>query len=365
MKSKVAVARCESYKKDVEEAVNKIFNFTGIQSISYEKVLFKPNMLSARPPEDGVTTHPSVVEAVIKLFHCPEKIIGDSPASVNKPVEVYWEKCGYKNVSEATETPLVKFINSIMIELQVARSKIEIPLTDYVQNFKIFNIAKLKTHGLTVLTSSLKNLYGLIPGFHKSILHSKFISPFDFSEFLVAYYMAVKKFVLFNIVDAVISMEGEGPSAGKLKYTGYLIGGSDAVAVDMVCCNLIGIKPEEVPYLKIYSDLYGLPEIEVVGDTLVPVKNFQIPGRKRNRVFSAKIVKWFLHLLARYFKAIPVIDHSLCKKCCACKEVCPVKAISENLKFNRKKCINCLCCFEVCPCKAISVKKSFIARLFT
>jgi ferredoxin len=46
-----------------------------------------------------------------------------------------------------------------------------------------------------------------------------------------------------------------------------------------------------------------------------------------------------------------------CKKCYGCYNICPVKAISKDLKFDRKKCILCFCCYEVCPYKAVKMKK--------
>ncbi len=381
MKEKVAVVKCVSYEKAaVAEAIGKIFALCGIGEDSFGKILFKPNMLSARTPEEGVTTHPSVVEAAVRYFKNPEKIIGDSPANINKPAELYWDKCGFKKVSEETGTPLVKFSGSFILDLPplfpsplrgegqdegVKGKNIEVPVTDYLKEFKVVNIAKLKTHGLTILTAAVKNLYGLIPGFRKSVLHSIFVSPLHFSEFIADYYYAVKDYVSFSIVDAVVSMEGSGPAAGKLRETGYLIGGINAVAVDVACCKLIGMKPENIPYLKIYGERYGLPEIALAGDELVPVKDFDIPGRRAGAIISSRAFRPLLNLLGRHFRAIPVIDAAQCKKCHACAHVCPVKAISKDLNFDRKKCINCLCCFEVCPYKAISVKKSFIARLFT
>jgi len=381
MKDKVAVVKCNSYEKTaVAEAAGKIFALCGIREDAFRKILFKPNMLSARTPEEGVTTHPAVVEAAARYFKNSEKIIGDSPANINKPAELYWDKCGYKKVSEDSGAPLVKFSNSFMLDIlplfpsprrgesqdEGDKGKnIDIPVTNYLKEFSLVNIAKLKTHGLTILTAAVKNLYGLIPGFRKSVLHSIFVSPLHFSEFIAVYYYAVKDYVSFNIVDAIVSMEGSGPAAGKLRETGYLIGGANAIAVDIACCKLIGIRPENIPYLKIYGERYGLPEIELVGDELVPVKNFDIPGRRAGAAISSKAFRPFLSLLGKRFKAFPVIDDNLCKKCYACKQVCPVKAISKDLKFDRKKCINCLCCFEVCPYKAISVKKSFIAKLFT
>lgn len=366
MKEKVAVVKCNSYDKQaVREAANKIFHICGIGEDAFRKILFKPNMLSARTPEEGVTTHPAVVEAAVRYFKNSEKIIGDSPANINKPAELYWDKCGYKQVSEETGAPLVKFSGSFMLDINRDGRNTEVPVTDYLKEFSLINIAKLKTHGLTILTAAMKNLYGLIPGFRKSVLHSIFVSPLHFSEFLAIYYYAVKDYISFSIVDAVVSMEGSGPAAGKLRNTGYLIGGRNAIAVDIACCKLIGIKPENIPYLKIYGERYGLPEIELAGDELIPVKDFDIPGRRTGSLISSRAFRPFLNLLGKRFKAFPVIDGDLCRKCHACAQVCPVKAISKDLKFDRKKCINCLCCFEVCPYKAISVKKSFIAKLFT
>lgn len=378
-KEKVAVVKCSSYDRDVvRDAVRKIFLLTDVREDAFKKILFKPNMLSDRTPEEGVTTHPSVIEGAVRYFKDSQNIIGDSPASVKKPASLYWEKCGYKQAAENTGASLVKFSSSFMVEVHLhplpflsprgpgqKESKIEVPVTNYLKEFSLINVAKLKTHGLTMLTAAVKNLYGLIPGFHKSFLHSRFVSPYDFSEFLTAYYRAVRDRVSFNIVDAVISMEGAGPASGTLRDTGYVIGGRDAVAVDIACCRLIGIRPENVPYLKIYREKYGLPEVEITGDSPVPVKNFNVPGRRAGALVSSRLLRPYLKLLGRYFRVMPVIDPRICKKCFACKQVCPVSAISEDLKFNRKKCINCLCCFEVCPYKAISVKKSLVARIFT
>ena len=377
MKEKVAVVRCTSYESDgVRDAVKRIFHITDIREDAFQKILFKPNMLSARTPEEGVTTHPSIVEAAVRYFTNSENIIGDSPAGVKKPISYYWETCGYKKIADRTRASLVKFNNSFMVEVNLTplspnerekKGKIEVPVTEYIRNYSLINIAKLKTHGLTTFTAAVKNLYGLIPGFHKSVLHSRFISPYHFSEFITAYYIAVKSYISFNLVDAVISMQGAGPSAGTLKNTNYLIGGKDAVAVDIVCCYLMGIKPEGIPYIKIYKKKYGLPEVEVAGDTLIPAKNFSIPYNYRHThaLISSRYFKPLLQQLGRRFQVIPTIDPEICRRCFACRQVCPVGAISQDLQFNRKKCINCLCCFEVCPYKAISVKESFVAKIFT
>ena len=367
MKEIVLVVKCASYRKEeVRDAVGKMMDMSGISPGSFPKLLFKPNMLSARLPEEGVTTHPAVLEEAVLYFESPVKLIGDSPANSLKPIPLYWERCGFQKVSEKTGAALVKFGSSFFAEVKTAGGiKARVPVTDFLKDYALVNVAKLKTHGLTVLTSAVKNLYGLIPGYHKSVLHSRFVSPLDFSEFIADYYRAVNSYVAFNIVDAVVSMEGSGPSSGKLRNTGYIIGGRNAAAVDTVCCRLLGIQEKNVPHLRIYGEKYGLPDVEARGDALIPAKHFAVPGKRLHSLMSKRMVKPLLKTAAKYFKITPVIEPLKCKKCYACVQVCPVQAISGDLTFDRTKCINCLCCFEVCPYRAIEIKKSFVARIFT
>lgn len=53
------------------------------------------------------------------------------------------------------------------------------------------------------------------------------------------------------------------------------------------------------------------------------------------------------------------VDHSRCKGCYFCIDVCPVKAISVSehmskkgyavIEVNQEKCIQCGSCFQMCP----------------
>ncbi|MDR3179288.1 MAG: 4Fe-4S binding protein [Holosporaceae bacterium] len=45
-----------------------------------------------------------------------------------------------------------------------------------------------------------------------------------------------------------------------------------------------------------------------------------------------------------------------CKRCCSCKEVCPVGAVSEKdgvMVIDESICLGCGCCAASCPSKAI------------
>ena len=83
---KVSIIRCENYDTDkVFDAVKRSVDLVGgIESFVKPgmKVLVKPNLLSARPPEDAVDTHPEIVRAVVRLVKSANGVpaIGDSPA---------------------------------------------------------------------------------------------------------------------------------------------------------------------------------------------------------------------------------------------------------------------------------------------
>jgi len=364
MKNKIIVLKCENYVESViYEKLKTAFNLLEFKNIP-ERILIKPNMLSARKPEEAVTTHPSIISSLIRIFINRKLIIGDSPANIEKPIEEYWEKCGYKEIAEKYNVPLKKFENSFPLEISVKNKTYKIPVTSLINEFSIVNVPKFKTHNLTTLTLGIKNLYGLIPGITKSVLHSKFINPYDFSNFLVEFYKKIEEKIFLTVVDGIIGMEGDGPSSGKLREIGYIIIGEKPIYVDYLCCKLAGIEPEKVDFIRIYKEEYGFEEPEIIGD-FKEIKNFRLPSTRKYFFIKNKFLSKLFLPVSKFFRIIPVINRNKCKKCYACYNVCPVKAISDDLQFNRKKCILCLCCFEVCPYKAVEIKKSFIARIFT
>ncbi|MCM8786195.1 MAG: DUF362 domain-containing protein [Candidatus Omnitrophica bacterium] len=364
MKEKIVILKCDNYDESfIYEKLSE-----GIKLLSLKKtpnkILIKPNMLSPRQPEEGVTTHPSILSAIIEIFKNKKIIIGDSPANISKPIEEYWIKCGYKKISEKYKVELKKFDISMPFDINVNNKTYKIPITSLINDYFILNVPKFKTHNLTTLTIGIKNLYGLIPGVTKTILHSKFVSPYDFSLFLVEFYKKIEDKIFLTVVDGITGMEGDGPSSGKLRNLGHIIIGEKPIYVDYVCCKLIGVQPEKIDFIKIYIEKYGIDKFEIIGD-FEQIKDFKLPSTRKYFFIRNKFLSKLLLPIANFFKILPVIKEENCRKCYACYNICPVKAISNDLKFDRKKCILCLCCFEVCSYKAIRLKKSLIAKIFT
>ena len=71
MSTDVSIVRCPDYDKTmIRSSVRRAVDLVGgIHAFVNpgERVLLKPNLLKARPPEAEVTTHPEIVRAVIRL----------------------------------------------------------------------------------------------------------------------------------------------------------------------------------------------------------------------------------------------------------------------------------------------------------
>ena len=89
----------------------------------------------------------------------------------------------------------------------------------------VINVPKLKTHAFTLFTNAVKNVFGLLPGFQKMLLHKSFPNPRQFGECLAFLYKTVKPGL--TVCDAVVGMEGDGPSGGTPVQLGFLAASAD------------------------------------------------------------------------------------------------------------------------------------------
>lgn len=364
--SKVSIVKCPSYNtSEVEASVRRAVDLLGgINSFVKpgQKVLLKPNLLSARPPQDGVDTHPEVVRAVIRLVKEAKgvAILGDSPGGFGSHLsEEVYEKSGMKKVGEEEGVELVKF-NRVTV-------KNNIPITSYaVESDVIISIPKFKTHGLTTITGGVKNLFGIVPGLRKTEYHRESPHPHKFAEVIVNIYSQVKP--QLSIMDGIVAMQGDGPAGKDLRSLGLIMASNDAVSMDAVMAKIIGLRPFDIRTTFLahnqglgVGDLNG---IEIKGEKVedVLVKDFKLPRPS----ILCRLPSFLSEFLFNLIELWPFIDEKVCTKCQLCAKTCPQKTITIDDKtssINYKNCIRCLCCYEVCPYQAISIKRNFWAKL--
>jgi uncharacterized protein (DUF362 family)/Pyruvate/2-oxoacid:ferredoxin oxidoreductase delta subunit len=255
----------------------------------------------------------------------------------------------------ARDTTMASLKSRFLSELPVSRAMLEADV--------LVSVPKMKTHSLTVVTGAVKNMFGLVAGAGKGRSHASAPGIRDFGEVLADIF-AIRPPDL-TIMDAVVAMEGSGPSSGRPRQVGRVLAGTNAVAVDAVMCRLMGYPPQEVYHLNIAASRghgpLGDDAIEVVGEKPAPVR-FKLPttinrlrfvGRFVNRRFFAPVSKTRL-----------LLDKKLCKKCKICVDGCPTGAMEMDdfPHINEDICIRCFCCHELCPESAWKVG-GFLSRL--
>jgi ferredoxin len=223
----------------------------------------------------------------------------------------------------------------------------------------VISLPKLKTHLLTLLTCALKNVYGLIPGEAKSLYHGNYPSPRSMAAFLADVFARLPP--ALNIVDAVLVLEGDGPSTGTPRQVGLLLAGTDAAAIDACCAGTLGLRPSDIPLIAIAGQrglgVTDLGRIHLCGSGLQVLEGLRLK-RSRGRFLQ--------HLPSRQFKLLtwlltyrPEVDQETCVRCGVCSQTCSQQAIPRQegqYRIDRARCILCMCCLESCPHHAIQVR---------
>ena len=199
-----------------------------------------------------------------------------------------------------------------------------------------------------------------------------FPRPEDFADVLVDLYEYSAPRLC--ICDAVVGMEGNGPTMGTPRPIGCLIAAKNGHMLDAVAAGLIGLSPEEIPTLQRARKRALLPEelssIAVYGDA----KQFAVPDFKtvpaQSDVFfhvlgdglPGKVVDF---IVGRILTPFPKLAPALCIGCGKCAQTCPAKAITMKRgkpQINRSVCIHCFCCQEFCPKGAMKVGRTWIGK---
>lgn len=367
----VSVKKVESYdQRAVDAAITAHFEALNIEADLRPgmKVLLKPNLLTGRRPEQCVTTHPAVVRAVaawLRARGVEHITLADSPGGPYRQplLSGIYRACGLAELP-----PLVT------LNLDVDYREVPAAPGSTHQNFNIINpvleadyiinLAKMKTHGMTVVSLGIKNLFGSIPGLQKPKLHYQNPSPEGFANMLLSLAETVKPHL--TVIDAVDGMEGNGPSGGSVRHAGVILASKDLFAQDYYATTLMGIDPGRVQMLKaaVARGLIDPSAIQVTGDDVKPFEPpFRLPDTARLD-FASHLPKFIgkpiAAIMDRVVKPVPVVAMDKCVGCGKCKESCPQQIIKiENNKavIAKRNCISCFCCQEMCPAKAIEVEK--------
>ncbi|RPJ62820.1 MAG: DUF362 domain-containing protein [Dehalococcoidia bacterium] len=375
-KSKVALVRCDSYDEaEVYGAVSRGLDLIGGIACFVrkgEKIVLKPNVLLGAGPEKCVTTHPAVFKAVGRILKDAgvDVLCGDSPGFMIR-IGPAMQKTGLQKAASELDILLADFEEGKTVTHKAALLSSRFVIANGVLDSDgLVSLPKLKTHGLTRMTGAIKNQFGCIPGLLKAQYHVKMPDPFNFAAMLVDLTAFIRP--RLYVMDAVVAMEGNGPSGGTPRRVNAILLSGDPIALDSIACKIINLDPEIVPTSKPGEKAglgtYHYSDIEVVGDDINAfiVSDFDVVRKSPVSVSGGHIRTFIKNQTCPG----PGIDKTKCTRCGICWKVCPLdpKAITwhrETGQFpqhNYGKCIRCYCCQEMCPEGAISIKNTFLGK---
>lgn len=342
------------------------------------RIVIKANLVSAMAPTEAATTHPVLLAALCDMLkeRGATVTVGDSPGGLYNSAFVgrVYNATGMREL-EAHGARLNEDFSELSAEFPEGKVLHSFTYTGYLKNADlIINFCKLKSHGMMGMSCAAKNMFGTVPGVIKPEYHFRFPKYEDFADMIVdldEYFHPV-----LSIADAVVGMEGNGPTAGTPCKMGFLLASHSPHTLDMVAAHLLGFTRAELPILEAAYKRGLVPSsfenIALIGSADgLRVENFKRVVERRSLQFSgdgkSPFKKLFSKIVGAILRTRPSLQRDTCVGCGVCAGICPAKAITVKngkARIDRKKCIRCFCCQEFCPKSAIKVKRTAIASIF-
>src|SRR5713226_909132 len=358
----------------IEETAHRVIEqIGGMASVlkGTRVAVLKPNFVAGRSAETGSTTSFALLKAVAEeVIACgAEAVLCEMPGT-EFDREATYTMLGVEQFCAANRIRILRLDpegnEEDWIEVRPAGAKklhrFHIPRI--LNEACLINLPVLKTHVVSIMTLGMKNPMGILPRPDRRAMHT-----FGIDQCIVDMNLGIKP--ALTIVDGSMGQDGEGPLYGDKADLQVLVAGRDNLAVDLTCCQLVGVKPRDVPHLKLALEQIGRPLIE--GEVGV-IKKFRLPKVKP----LYRFVFWMMYPLDYPFTWItkrgkhlcttlystglvgtrPQIQEESCTRCGVCVETCPLPNVIDlkSLKIDYATCQRCLLCYKACPEQAISVK---------
>ena len=236
-----------------------------------DTVLIKPNQTVFYSAEEGCTTDPLVVGALVRLAKkagAARVIIAESSGGTFSSIECM-TITGMAAVAEHEGAELLDLGSddtpNKMVRIPNGRFLSNAPIpTALLEADVIIDVPKAKNHHIEPISGALKNWVGTVNQDWRNHNHG--------DEEHIARFMDIMTVTKPHlcVVDALIAGEGDGPIANIPRWCGCIIASADPVATDVTIARLLGHDPEKLKFAK-EAEMRGLgtrTEFDLVGAPL-------------------------------------------------------------------------------------------------
>lgn len=219
------------------------------------KVVIKPNLCTAIPEKvEMADTSVEVTEAVCRvLSERTRRIAVGESDGLHESADHAFEAAGYTRLAETRMANLVNLSREPRVRTACPPAgEIELPRL-LLEADVIITLPVLKTHALTYFTGGLKNQWGCLPQ-HDRILFHRWLDPM-----LVSLHRILRP--ALSLMDALVGMEGRGPTNGKPRRLNLLLASRDTTALDVTAMRLVGLDPHKARHVQLAAK-EGLGKID-------------------------------------------------------------------------------------------------------
>jgi uncharacterized protein (DUF362 family) len=254
------------------------------------RTLVKPNIVAAGKHFPHAHTRPEFIEGVLRAIkdravELEELAVGER-CGITIPTRMAFREAGLYEVADRVGGVVMHhFDEHSQVPVTLAhdgrlRDVVYTPQPVAEADFFV-NCPKFKAHPWTTVTFSMKNYIGIQDDRHRLLDHDHRLD----RKVADLQYIVQPQLVA---IDAIIA--GEGRMLTPMPFDmGLVIIGDNQLAVDAVCCQILGIDPLTVPHLRIaFERGFGpvlLDEITVGGDVSLQA------ARERAQGFNIGLVR--------------------------------------------------------------------------
>jgi uncharacterized protein (DUF362 family) len=195
-----------------------------------QRVVLKPNMSFANPPERASTTHPLVVVTVAQACMdagAERVVVLDYPLQTT---ELCLRRSGIQDACKSIRDVYVlglderKFFREVKVPQGKVLNRVEV-MKEVLDSHVLINLPQAKSHSATGVSLGIKNLMGLI--WDRWSFHARY----NINQALADLAAVIKP--QLTILDATRALVSGGPGGpGDVQKPNLIIAGTDPVAVD-------------------------------------------------------------------------------------------------------------------------------------
>jgi len=266
---KVILRHCDTYDPERIRAIVRDALVT-LDLRPHGRTLVKPNCVASKPQFPHAFTRAEFLEGVLgalrdRAGQIDELAVGER-CGITVPTRLAFEGADYYPMFKRAGVKHYHFEEVPQVEIPLTHPE---RLRDYlftpepVAKADFFvNCPKFKSHPWTTVTFSLKNYIGIQDDRHRLIDHDHRLD----EKIADLQYIVQPRLVA---IDAIVAGEGRMLTP-KPRNLNMVIMGDCQVAVDAVCCRILGLDPRSVDHIRMAHERgFGpvdLDSIEISGD---------------------------------------------------------------------------------------------------